>query len=251
MSEVSDLPQDPPSDPPSDSPKEEQPPAPDPDPECDEHAPEDPFHSVLTTGLLHLFGEGNDAALGHFMAVEGKHLRRYIDRRLPVHVRGPIGIDDILQDVMIILTDKRDKGELEVINTKAFRGLVRKITQGVISRAVAAAHAQKRDIARKAPQAGTDENGSTQGDLIDQVPARTDSPSKMVHREEQVDALKLSLAAMTQDEIEIIDMRKRRNLEYIEIGELLKISEGSARKRFHRAITHLQELLRKEYPESI
>jgi len=247
MSEVSDLPQDPPSDPP----KEEQPPDPDPDPECDEHAPEDPFHSVLTTGLLHLFGEGNDAALGHFLAVEGKQLRHYIDRRLPDHVRGPIGIDDILQEVVISLAGKRDKGELEVINTKAFRGLVRKITQGVISRAVAAAHAQKRDIARKAPQGRRDANGSTQGDLIDQVPARTDSPSKMVHRGEQVDALRISLAAMTQDEVEIIDMRHRRNLEYIEIGELLKISEGSARKRFHRAITHLRELLRKEYPESI
>ncbi len=242
MSEVSDLPLDPPSDPPPDH---------GPDQECDVRARQDPFHSVLTTGLLHLFGEGDDEALGHFLAVEGHHLRRYIDRRLPGHIRGPIGIDDILQEVVISLADKRDKGELEVINTPAFRGLVRKITQGVISRAVAAAHAQKRDIARKAPQAGTHENSSAQGNLIDQVPARTGSPSKMVHRGEQVDALKISLAAMTQDEIEIIDMRKRRNLEYIEIGELLKISEGSARKRFHRAITHLRELLRKEYPESI
>ncbi|MDE0958950.1 MAG: sigma-70 family RNA polymerase sigma factor [Planctomycetota bacterium] len=247
MSEDSYLPLDPPSDPPM----QEQPPDPGPDQECDVGAPQDPFHSVLTTGLLHLFGEGDDDALGHFLAVEGKHLRRYIDRRLPGHVRGPIGIDDILQEVVISLADKRDQGELEVINTPAFRGLVRKITQGVISRVVAAAHAQKRDIARKAPQAGTDGNSSAQGDLIDQVPARTDSPSKMVHRGEQIDALELSLAAMTQDEVEIIDMRHRRNLEYIEIGELLKISEGNARKRFHRAITHLRELLRKHYPESI
>lgn len=209
------------------------------------------FHSVLTTGLLYLFGEGDDDALSHFLAVEGRHLLRYIDRRLPAHVRGPIGVDDILQEVVITLAKKRDRGELEVINTPAFRGLVRKITQGVISKAIAAAHAKKRDISRKASPGNRSGDTSTAGDPLDRVPAAVDSPSMEVHRGEQLDALEKCLAEMTEEEVEIIDMKHRIGLEHSQIAMRLGISVESARQRFHRAIEHLRELLQREYPESI
>jgi len=213
--------------------------------------PEDRFHSVLTTGLLYLFGEGDDDALSHFLAVEGQHLLRYIDRRLPAHVRGPIGIDDILQEVVITLAKKRDCGELEVINTPAFRGLVRKITQGVISKAIAAAHAKKRDISRKASPGNNSGEFSSAGDPLDRVPADVDSPSMDVHRGEQLAALEKCLAEMTEEEVEIIDMKHRIGLEHSEIAMRLGISVESARQRFHRAIEHLRKLLQRQYPESI
>jgi len=209
------------------------------------------FHSVLTTGLLYLFGEGDDDALSHFLAVEGQHLLRYIDRRLPAHVRGPIGVDDILQEVVITLAKKRDRGELEVINTPAFRGLVRKITQGVISKAIAAAHAKKRDISRKASPGNRSGDISSAGDPMDRVPAAVESPSMDMHRGEQLDALEKCLAEMTDEEVEIIDMKHRIGLEHSEIAMRLGISVESARQRFHRAIEHLRKLLQREYPESI
>jgi RNA polymerase sigma factor (sigma-70 family) len=212
---------------------------------------EDRFHSVLTTGLLYLFGEGDDDALSHFLAVEGRHLLRYIDRRLPAHVRGPIGIDDILQEVVITLAKKRDRGELEVINTPAFRGLVRKITQGVISKAIAAAHAMKRDISRKASPGNRSGDTSSAGDPLDRVPAAVDSPSMDMHRGEQLAALEKCLTEMTEEEVEIIDMKHRIGLEHAEIAIQLGISVDTARQRFHRAIEHLRKLLQRQYPESI
>lgn len=211
---------------------------------------DDPFHSVLTTGLLYLFSGGNDDALRHFLDVEGAKLLRYIDRRLPPHVRGPIDTDDILQEVVIALAKKRDSGDLEVINTPAFRGLVRKITDRVISKELEKAHAKKRDISRKASPGRMGRGESTgAGNPLDRVPADGDPPSMEVRRSEQLELLTSCLSEMTPEEVEIIDMKHRMELDHANIAERLGISVEAARQRFHRAIDHLRELLRRKYPD--
>jgi len=221
-----------------------------PDPPADLGPSHDPFHSVLTTGLLYLFSEGDDDALSHFLDVEGAQLLRYIDRRLPPHVRGPIGTDDILQEVVITLAKKRDSGDLEVINTAAFRGLVRKITDGVISRELAKAHAKKRDISRRVSPGRMGRGESTGGgDPLDRVPADGDPPSMEVRRNEQLELLTSCLSEMTPEEVEIIDMKHRMELDHADIAERLGLSVEAARQRFHRAIEHLRALLRRKYPD--
>jgi RNA polymerase sigma factor (sigma-70 family) len=72
-----------------------------------------------------------------------------------------------------------------------------------------------------------------------------------MHRGEQLAALEKCLTEMTEEEVEIIDMKHRIGLEHSEIAIQLGISVDTARQRFHRAIEHLRELLQREYPESI
>ena len=86
---------------------------------------------------------------------------------------------------------------------------------------------------------------------MDRVPAAVDSPSMDMHRGEQLGALEKCLTEMTEEEVEIIDMKHRIGLEHAEIAIQLGISVDTARQRFHRAIEHLRELLQREYPESI
>ncbi|PCH82831.1 MAG: hypothetical protein COC02_05005 [Rhodospirillaceae bacterium] len=176
---------------------------------------------------------------------------RYVGLSVLAHI-SPIGIDDILQEVVITLAKKRDSGDLEVINTAAFRGLVRKITDGVISKELAKAHTKKRDISRKASPGRMGRGESTGvGDPLDRVPADGDPPSMQVRRSEQLELLTNCLSEMTPEEVEIIDMKHRMDLEHTAIAERLGISVEAARQRFHRAIDHLRELLHRKYPDNI
>ena len=209
--------------------------------------------SSLTTGVLHQFVQGDDDALGHFIRLEEKQLLSYIDRKLLTHVRGPGDIDDIFQELLITLHKKRVSGDLEVINTPAFMGLVKKIIDGLISHAVEAAHRQKRDVRRKQSPVNKSVLSSMGGDLFDRLAARVESPSLPAHRAEQVAAVKRCLAKMTEDDVEIwfLVMNCDSKKKYESIAKELNITAGAAAKRFERASKNLQTLLRREYPDSI
>jgi len=44
-------------------------------------------------------------------------------------------------------------------------------------------------------------------------------------------------------------MKHRMELDHADIAERLGLSVEAARQRFHRAIEHLRELLRRKYPD--
>ena len=222
------------------------------EPTQDSHPSQDPFSSVLNTRLLHLLGAGDRSAFSHLLSLEEDSLRHYIERKLPPHVRGPIGPDDIFQEVVIALARKSEEGELEGINTPAFRGLVYKIADGVISKEVAKAHAKKRDIARKASPPRSAGGGSTSSsDPLNQVAARGESPSKAAHIAEQLEALQRSLDEMSPDELEVIHLRDYEELDFAAIARRLSISAEAARQRYHRARERLRILFRRKYPDSL
>ena len=87
------------------------------------------------------------------------------------------------------------------------------------------------------------------GDPLDRVPADGDPPSMEVRRNEQLELLTSCLSEMTPEEVEIIDMKHRMELDHADIAERLGLSVEAARQRFHRAIEHLRELLRRKYPD--
>ncbi len=209
--------------------------------------------SNLTTGILHQFVEGKDDALAHLVRLQENQLLSYIDRKLPTHVRGLKGIEDIFQEMVITLARKRDHGELEVINTPAFLGLVKKIIDGLISHAVEAAHRKKRDVRRKQSPVKNSVLSSIGGDQIDRLAAKVESPSLPAHRSEQVAAVRRCLARMSEHDVEIwfLVMNCEDKEKYESIGKKLNITAGAAAKRFERARNTLQALLRGEYPDSI
>jgi RNA polymerase sigma factor (sigma-70 family) len=209
--------------------------------------------SNLTTGVLHQFVQGDDDALGHFIRLEEKQLLSYIDRKLSTHVRGPGDIDDIFQELLITLHKKRVSGDLEVINTPAFMGLVIKIIDGLISHAVEAAHRKKRDVRRKQSPVNKSVLSSMGGDLFDRLAAKVESPSLPAHRAEQVAAVRRCLEMMSEDDVEIwfLVMNCDTKKKYESIAKELNITAGAAAKRFERASKNLQTLLQREYPDSI
>lgn len=230
--------------PPSDGKKPEQ--------EEDTLRPPDSFASVLNTRLLHRLEGGDEDALGHFLTLEGDRLDRYIERKLPPHIRGPIGTDDIFQQVVITLHQKTEKGDLEVINTPAFLGLVYKIIDGIIAREVKKAHAKKRDIGRKAavpnPVAG---ESTAASNPIDDFPAKGETPSKMMHTAEQVATLARCLEELSDEEREILELRESDGLDHPTIANRLGISPEAARQRYHRALARLRILYRAHNSDSL
>ena len=77
---------------------------------------------------------------------------------------------------------------------------------------------------------------------LDGVESVAALPAESLERQEETARLALALAALPEDQRELLVMHRYAGLSHAEIAEVLGCGEGTSRARLHRALTALREI---------
>ncbi len=182
--------------------------------------------------LLLRFKRGDRAALDELFGEEESRLRHHLTARLPRGLVRRVGVSDILQQTAIELIELRER--FEARGRPAFRGLVTRLAERALARAVRRERAAKRDIARH----------DSLGGVVDGVASLGGStPSQVFVGEEKAAVVQRCFAQLPCGDRLVLRMIDGDGRSYAELARTLEVTEDAARQRRHRALAKLRRLL--------
>ncbi len=172
--------------------------------------------------LRDLFLKGDAAGFEGLLGRYRKPVYNLLLRMLGDETRA----EDVFQDVFIaVLREMGDfKGEGPILNW-------------VLQIAVNLCRNELRAAKQKAPVDP------------DVLPGKEAGPEEKAETAELAALLRKGVAELSPDHREVFILRMYQGLKYSEIGEVLNISEGTAKSRIHYAVTQLRRLLRRHVKE--
>ena len=179
-----------------------------------------------------------DALASLFAAHEGK-LRRWVEHRIDPRLRGRLSPSDVLQEVYLAADQRLEH----------FRGLagmpfwvwIRLLSeQRLIDVHRRHLGAQARDAGQ---EVSLDRDNST--DLAARLAGDFTSPSGAAVRRETLDLLVVAIEAMDPLDREVLSLRHFEEMGNDEVARALGIPEGTASKRYVRALARLRAVLEK------
>lgn len=184
--------------------------------------------------LIQLAREGDRRAMGDLMQGCREYLLLVANRDLDQDLRPKVGASDVVQETMITAQaafehfDGTSREELlawlRAILKNDLRGAYRHF-KGF----------QKRDIDRESPLA----DGSRQIPVDPQ-----DTPSTRAAIDEERRILQEAMAALSDQDNQVLRLRNWKKLSFAEIGNEMHRSEDAARKLWGRAVLRLQQALK-------
>lgn len=174
--------------------------------------------------------EGSSADLGMLFERYRPYLLAIALQELPARLGGKVGASDIVQESL--LKSCEQFASFQGNTPEELAGWLRKILVNHLANVAEAYGAQKRQVERERP---ADSGIAELGRL---------SPSGEVLSREQWELLNGALLRLPDYFREVILLRHRENLSFVEIGRLLNKGEDAVRKTWARAIQRLQEELR-------
>lgn len=145
--------------------------------------------------------------------------------------------DDILQDVYVEVARQivhfEHRGEMSFVNW------VLTILDHKLIDAWRAVHCKARDIDREVPAGVT--TADSYWNLLDTLYAASDTPSRVVRREEALDAVLTCIGDLTPEQRRIIHLRFLAELPVGEVARQLGKSEAAVVALTARALTALRE----------
>jgi RNA polymerase sigma-70 factor (ECF subfamily) len=198
-----------------------------------------------TERLLDQARAGDAAAVERLLAEYREPLRRVVDLRLDPHLARRVDASDIVQDAL--MEANRRLGDYLKHPAMPFHLWLRHLARDRLIDAhrrhrQAARRSLDREQALHAPQWHDESSVQLIAQLID--PERTPA-SAALQRELQA-RLAEALAALDEDDREIILMRHHEQLSNQEVAASLGLTEAAASMRHLRALRRLKEALRPE-----
>jgi len=178
-----------------------------------------------------------DALALLFAAHEGK-LRRWVEQRLDPRLRGRLSASDVIQEVYLAADQRLEH----------FRGLagmpfwvwIRLLSeQRLIDVHRRHLGAQARDAGQ---EVSLDRGGSTT-DLAARLAGDLTSPSGAAVRRETLDLLVVAVESMDPLDREVLSLRHFEEMGNDEVARFLGVPEGTASKRYVRALARLRTVL--------
>ncbi len=185
------------------------------------------YSDLSSTRLIGLWRGGDGQALDELMAQHLAWLTRRVRARLGTRLRTKVESTDIVQDSMLQFL--RYGPGIQVVNEASFRRLMARIIENVIRDESGYWCMKRRDMARE--QELPDEAVLRLGGPL----VRLDAPDARLARAEEFARARLALELMNPGSREIYLLRRRDELPFKEIGDLLGIGEGTADARYRRA----------------
>jgi RNA polymerase sigma-70 factor (ECF subfamily) len=181
---------------------------------------------------------GDSLALAKLLASYHPRLQAQAEALMDPAVRARLGPDDILQEVYLRVFRHIDR--FEDRGPQSFLNWVCTILEHTIVDARRGAHRQIRDVDREAAGAGGAGDSSYWG-LLDHVYADSDTPSRLLRRQEAVGALLASLPNLSDVYRQVVQLRFLEGLSVGEVAARLGISKAAVVTRTKRALTALRE----------
>ena len=196
------------------------------------------MHSEAVDGLLNQVDcSATTEEIGRFLNEFRPYLMTIATTELPNALRGKIGESDIVQET--ILKGFEDYGEFHGTTREELALWLKTILLHITLNWHKAYHTQKRDLTLEVPASN------------ELVSRGQQSPSQVVVTREQLTNLDEALSRLPSVYREVILLRHRENLTFVEIGARIQKSEDAIRKTWIRAIAQLkQELHRHEFPST-
>jgi RNA polymerase sigma-70 factor (ECF subfamily) len=200
-----------------------------------------------TEELLAQAGRGEPEAVERLLAAHREPLRRMISLRLDPALAARIDASDVVQDVL--LEASRRLGDYLRNPVMPFHLWLRHIAKDhVIDAHRRHRQAQRRSLDREQPlvPAVLADHSSLElaGQLLDQEP----TPASAAIRHELQRKLDGAIAALDEDDREVILLRHGEQLSNQEVAAALGLSEAAASMRYLRAVRRLRAALLPEQP---
>ncbi|HUU96119.1 MAG TPA: RNA polymerase sigma factor [Phycisphaerae bacterium] len=180
---------------------------------------------------------GDSLALAKLLASYHPRLRAQAEALMDPAVRARLGPDDILQEVYLRVFRHIDR--FEDRGPRSFLNWVYTILEHTLVDARRGAHRQIRDVDREAAAAAEAGDSSYCG-LLDRVYANSDTPSRLLRRQEAVGALLASLSNLSDSYRHVVQLRFLEGLSVGEVAARLGISKAAVVTRTKRALTALR-----------
>jgi RNA polymerase sigma-70 factor (ECF subfamily) len=196
-----------------------------------------------TNELLRLAAAGDEVALSQLFDLYRSRLKKMIKLRLNRRLQGRIDDSDILQDAYLEAT-RRLQNYLENPQAPFFLWLRRITGDKLLEIHRNHLGTQMRDAQREVSLHRGALPAANSVSLAAQLLGGLTSPSHAAVKAEQRIALEEALNCLDPADREILALRHFEQLSNIEAAEELKIETSAASKRYLRALTRLQKILR-------
>ena len=189
-----------------------------------------------TQHLVALAKEGDPSALNQLCSIYGERVRRIIRFRMDRKLRPKFDSVDVVQDALILAL-----GGLEGFTYKNEGDFLRwlsRIAENRLGDILDRFHAGKRDIRKEIPF--KKRGASTEGVFTGPAdPMGMTTPSVIVTRKEEFDALEKAMDALSPELREVIVLTRIEGLSYRDAGERLGKSSDAVRRLVLRAMVAL------------
>ena len=189
-----------------------------------------------TQYLVALAKEGDPSALNQLCSIYGERVRRIIRFRMDRKLRPKFDSVDVVQDALILAL-----GGLESFTYKNEGDFLRwlsRIAENRLGDILDRFHAGKRDIRKEIPF--KKRGASTEGVFTGPAdPMGMTTPSVIVTRKEEFDALEKAMDALSPELREVIVLTRIEGLSYRDAGERLGKSSDAVRRLVLRAMVAL------------
>jgi RNA polymerase sigma-70 factor (ECF subfamily) len=195
-----------------------------------------------TQDLLANAREGKDGAVDRLLDVHREPLRRMIGLRLDPALAARLDASDIVQDVLIEAHRRLE----DYLRNPAmpFRLWLRHIAQDhVIDAHRRHRQAQRRSLDREQPLVPAVLADHSSYELAGQLLDTERTPASAAIQHELQRKLDAAVAALDDDDREVILMRHREQYSNQQVAEALGLSEAAASMRYLRAIRRLRGVL--------
>lgn len=189
-----------------------------------------------TQHLVALAKEGDPSALNQLCSIYGERVRRIIRFRIDRKLRPKLDSVDVVQDALMLalgglkgFTYKNEGDFLRWLST---------IAENRLCDILDKFHAAKRDIRREIPF--KKRRPGTEGEFTGPAdPMGMTTPSVIVTRKEEFDALEKAMDALSPELRDVIVLTRIEGLSYKEVGERLGKSSDAVRRLVLRAMAVL------------
>jgi RNA polymerase sigma-70 factor (ECF subfamily) len=195
-----------------------------------------------TDDLLNRVRNGEANAVDRLLTAQREPLRRMIGARLDPALAARIDASDVVQDVLIEATKRLNDYLRNPV--MPFHLWLRHIAKDhVIDAHRRHRQAQRRSMDREQPIVPAALNDQSSFELAGQILDREPTPATAAIRHELQARLQTAIAALDDDDREIILMRHGEQLSNQEVAALLDLTEAAASMRYLRAVRRLRTVL--------
>ncbi len=199
-------------------------------------------NSPQTEELLAQARQGEPAAVDRLLQAHREPLRRMIGLRLDPALAGRIDASDIVQDVMLEVSQRLSDYLRQPI--MPFHLWIRHIARDhVIDAYRRHRQAQRRSLDREQSLLPAGLLDQASRDLTGQFIDKEITPASAAVRQELKRRMELALAQLEEDDREIILMRHYEQLSNQDVAQALGLTEAAASMRHLRAVRRLRGLL--------
>jgi RNA polymerase sigma-70 factor (subfamily 1) len=195
---------------------------------------------ALESDLLRQATGGDRAALSQLLLLHYDGLRQHIAGRLSGDLQPLLLADDILHQTLVRATQAI--GSYQLRREGAFLAWLKTIANNLIKDARKRRHRERRATAAEAPQSPGGESSSWVPH-VDRLAGEGSTPSEKGQRRENARRLRAALAALREDEREVIERYYFQEQSLEEIAETLGSSKDSIRGICYRARKRLRALM--------